>query len=245
MQFLAPLIVLGRNNKSSSCGVYLMKTIVRRSSLPLSGDCSKLAVNQYQVGGLIVCYRYHAEFIGPGAIAYSPLESSYTEIFSLGNPILLPLDDEAAVQAAYKKRLQWVTWLARITQIQDSAIRSRRLIQGLEGLFSPQAVARVSDSALALLIGVLPQTMKAVREEHQRTSLLPVNEKQTQTDDRRAKPVLTAVRTQSVASLLPGLAGRSPLSANPKYGPRRLVAESPAVKHPSHFPNVPASLPTA
>ncbi|MEM6502714.1 MAG: hypothetical protein AAF685_12850 [Cyanobacteria bacterium P01_C01_bin.89] len=142
-----------------------------------NGDSCRLVVDQSQVGGLIVCYEFYAEFIGPGAIAYSPAEAPYTQIFALGSPLLLPLADSIATANAYRQRSHWVTWLGRIAGMQEPVDRCRRLLQGLEGLFSPSAVKEVPDSALAMLVGVLPTTMAQVRREYRKKVLIPVNPK--------------------------------------------------------------------
>ncbi|MEM9245408.1 MAG: hypothetical protein AAGA67_06660 [Cyanobacteria bacterium P01_F01_bin.153] len=141
------------------------------------GQNCRLMVDQSQVGGLIVCYGFYAEFIGPGAIAYSPAEDPYTQVFALGSPLLLPLTDSAATINAYRQRSHWVTWLGRIAGMQEPVERCRRLLQGLEGLFSPSAVKEVPDPTLAMLVGVLPTTMAQVRREYRKKVLIPVNPK--------------------------------------------------------------------
>lgn len=140
-------------------------------------DCAPLVVNQYQVGALIVCYDYHAEFIGPGAIASSPADSSYTQIIALGNPILLPLEESTAIAAAYRKRWHWVMWLERITSIPNPVDRCRQLLEGLEGLFSPQAVSTIPDAVLAMLVGAFPKTMATVRKQYRHWKPIPINAK--------------------------------------------------------------------
>ncbi|MGD1850853.1 MAG: hypothetical protein ACFCBU_09675 [Cyanophyceae cyanobacterium] len=141
-----------------------------------SDDC-RLVMDQSQIGGLIVCYGFYAEFIGPGAIAYSPSEAPYTQIFALGSPLLLPLTDSATTVRAYRQRSHWVKWLGRIAGMQEPMDRCRCLLQGLEGLFSLGAIKEVPDSVLAMLVGVLPTTMARVRREYRKKGLIPVNPK--------------------------------------------------------------------
>ncbi|MEM9771188.1 MAG: hypothetical protein AAF889_06260 [Cyanobacteria bacterium P01_D01_bin.73] len=136
-----------------------------------------LMVGRNQVGGLIVCYEFYAEFVGPGAIAYGPQDSGYSQIFTLGSPLLLPLTDSEAIASAYQQRCHWVAWIRRIVAMPRSVDRCRRLLQVLEGLFSPSAARSVPDSALALLVGVLPTTMATVRRGYRKRPVIPVNPK--------------------------------------------------------------------
>ena len=125
-----------------------------------------LAVSELKKCGLILCKAYHADFAGPGAAVGSPVEQGYNVIIAIGEPDLVPVYTSEDRQKAYSRRIQWMRWLERITNYPDPAARVEKLLSGFEAFFSRQAVMEIPDEALALLVGVLPQTIRAVRLQH-------------------------------------------------------------------------------
>ena len=187
-----------------------------RSPHPYNAS-SKLVINHQQVGGLIVCYEHHAEFLGPGAIAHSSTASPHTHVVPLGNPIVLPVDDPEAIAAAYRQRQQWLAWLARLTGVGDAKERCRRLIQGLEGLFSRQDVSKVPDETLALLIGVFPCTVTVVRAEcRRRLAQMPAKRKRSRPGSRSKSVFAVSGRSPSPNTFSSSSSRPSGLSKNPK-----------------------------
>ncbi len=125
-----------------------------------------LAVSELKKCGLILCKAYHADFAGPGAAVGSPVEQGYNVIIAIGEPDLVPVYTSEDRQKAYSRRIRWMRWLERITNYPDPAARVEKLLSGFEAFFSRQAVMEIPDEALALLVGVLPQTIRTIRLQH-------------------------------------------------------------------------------
>lgn len=134
-------------------------------SLPCN---SLLAISEQKKSGLILCKPYYAEFVGPGAAVSTPVEEGYTGVVTIGSPILVAAQDGEARQKAYGRRIQWMRWLEKISS--DSAAtpqaRTEKLISSFEAFFGADIVAKIPDEILALLIGVLPQTVSGVRPDN-------------------------------------------------------------------------------
>ncbi|MBM0741301.1 hypothetical protein JOY44_06655 [Phormidium sp. CLA17] len=130
-----------------------------------------LAVGETKRGGLILCKPYYAEFAGPGAAIASPTESGYSSIIAIGDPDLLEVIGPIDRQRAYSRRIQWVRWLQKIVFHPDPVQRAEKLFSGFEEFFSGEVVSRIPDEILALLAGVLPQTISAVRSQNRHFGL--------------------------------------------------------------------------
>jgi hypothetical protein len=122
-------------------------------------------VSEQKKCGLILCKTYHADFAGPGAAVGSPVEQGYNVIIAIGSPELVPVETFEERHKAYGRRIQWMRWLERITNYSDPTVRVEKLLAGFEAFFSRQAVIDLPDEVLALLVGVLPQTVNAVRAQ--------------------------------------------------------------------------------
>ncbi len=125
-----------------------------------------LAVGETKRGGLILCKSHYAEFAGPGAAIACPAESAYSSILAIGAPELIEVTHPTDRQRAYSRRIQWVRWLQKIVFHADPVQRAEKLFLGFEEFFSSEVVSRIPDETLALLAGVLPQTITAVRSQN-------------------------------------------------------------------------------
>lgn len=86
-------------------------------------------------------------------------------VVPIGDVVLLHPQDHQERQNAYAKRLHWMRWLQQITDNPLPAQRARILLFSLEEFFSADLVSQLPDDILARLVGVLPQTIAAVRME--------------------------------------------------------------------------------
>lgn len=138
------------------------------SSLDLLLNTSQLmAIGEQRKSGLILCKEHHAEFAGPGAAVGSSAEQSYHMIVAIGSPNLAPVITHEDRQKAYSRRIQWGRWLNRIVDNPDPISRAERLFSSFEEFFGYQVAANLPDHILAMLVGVLPQTIQIVRMQHQ------------------------------------------------------------------------------
>lgn len=122
-----------------------------------------LMVDPHRHNGVIICKAFHAEFAGPGAAVGGALDVNSTRIIAVGEAGLLHPQTYQERQIAYSKRMHWMRWLQQATDNPDPAQRARILLFSLGEFFSPVDVARLPSDVLARLVGVLPQTIEAIR----------------------------------------------------------------------------------
>lgn len=123
-----------------------------------------LVVNSRRRNGLILFKRYHAEFAGPGAAVGGIIDRDCQLALPLGNFSLLRPESSDDRQRAYALRRQWIRLTAQITTNNPVPLqRAQLILNQFEYYFDPKIIAQIPDEALALLIGVLPQTIRKAR----------------------------------------------------------------------------------
>ena len=121
-------------------------------------------VNSRRRNGLIVLREFHAEFAGPGAAVGGDLDNSdITGIIPIGNLSLLSPESHEAHQNAIKIRLQWIRLTQNFTDQPCPDDRARMILEQFKTYFDQATVDLVPDQAFALLVGVLPRTIRRVR----------------------------------------------------------------------------------
>lgn len=125
-----------------------------------------LLLEKKKRGGLILCKSHYAEFAGPGAAIACPTTPGYSFIVVIGNLDLDEVISPSDRQRAYSRRIQWIRWLQKIVFHPDPVQRAEKLFLGFEEFFSGRVVSKIPDEILALLAGVLPQTISAMRSHN-------------------------------------------------------------------------------
>jgi hypothetical protein len=124
-----------------------------------------LVINPRRKNGLILYKPYHAEFAGPGAAIGADFDEDVVNVLPVGKlSLTTPKTSQERINS-YLIRRQWVK-LAK--QISDNAIPQQRaqvILNQFEHWFDLDTAILLPDDAFALLVGVLPQTMKKVRSE--------------------------------------------------------------------------------
>lgn len=120
-------------------------------------------VNSRRRNGLIVLREFHAEFAGPGAAVGADLDDGILQVIPIGNLSLLSPDSHEAHQNAIKIRLQWIRLTQNFTDQPEPDDRARMILEQFKTYFDEETVNLVPDEAFALLVGVLPQTIRRVR----------------------------------------------------------------------------------
>ncbi|MGB5594882.1 MAG: hypothetical protein WBM32_21890 [Crocosphaera sp.] len=124
-----------------------------------------LVINPRRKNGLILYKSYHAEFAGPGAAIGANFDDDVVDVLPVGKlSLTIPKTSQERIKS-YLIRRQWVK-LAK--QISDNAIPQQRaqvILNQFEHWFDLDTATLLPDEAFALLVGVLPQTMKKVRSE--------------------------------------------------------------------------------
>jgi hypothetical protein len=123
-----------------------------------------LMVNSRRRNGLVIYRQFHAEFAGPGAAVGGFFDADCTKAIPVGDLSLVEPDTHEERQKAYLIRRQWI----RLTQqFTDNAVplqRAQMILNQFENYFDPVTVTQLPDEAFALLVGVLPQTIRMVRQ---------------------------------------------------------------------------------
>ena len=122
-----------------------------------------LVINPRRKNGLILYKTYHAEFAGPGAIIGGQFDRDVFRLLAVGNlSLVIPKDSQERKQA-YKMRRQWVRLTEQIIDNPEPTERAQVILNQFEHWFDIETVADVPDEAFAFLVGVLPQTIRKVR----------------------------------------------------------------------------------
>jgi hypothetical protein len=123
-----------------------------------------LMVNSRRRNGLVIYKQFHAEFAGPGAAVGGFFDIDCLKAIPVGDLSLVEPDTHEERQKAYLIRRQWI----RLTQqFTDNAVpiqRAQMILNQFDNYFDPGTVAELPDEAFALLVGVLPQTIRLVRQ---------------------------------------------------------------------------------
>jgi hypothetical protein len=122
-----------------------------------------LIVNARRRNGLILYKRYHAEFAGPGAAVGGLFDRDCQRALPVGNLSLISPESPDERQRAYLIRRQWVRLTKEITRNPVPLQRAQNLLNQFDGFFGAEIIAQLPDVALALLVGVLPQTISLAR----------------------------------------------------------------------------------
>ena len=122
-----------------------------------------LMVNSRRRNGLILYKGYHAEFAGPGAVVGSFYDQDCKWALPVGNISLLSPESYEERQKAYLIRRQWIRLMRQMTEKPAPQQRVQMILTQFENYFDPLTVAQLPDEAFALLVGVLPQTVRTVR----------------------------------------------------------------------------------
>lgn len=122
-----------------------------------------LIVNPRRKNGLIIYQKYHAEFAGPGAIVGGVFDLNVVNVIPVGNLSVVSPQNSQEKKQAYKMRRQWVRLTKQIIDNPEPTARAQVILNQFEHWFDLETVAHLPDEAFALLVGVLPQTIRKVR----------------------------------------------------------------------------------
>ena len=135
------------------------------SILKLLHSGQVLMVNNRRRNGLILYKRYHAEFAGPGAAVGNLYDRDCELALPVGHLSLLSPESHEERQKAYLIRRQWIRLIRQITEKPEPRQRVQKILEQFEQYFDSETVAQLPDEAFALLVGVLPQTVRLVRRK--------------------------------------------------------------------------------
>ncbi len=120
-------------------------------------------VNSRRRNGLIIHKEFYTEFAGPGAAVGGNLDADCRGVISLGSLSLIAPDSPEEQQKALRIRLQWVRLTQNFTDKPVSIDRARMILEQFKSYFDQSIVDQVPDEAFALMVGVLPCTIRRAR----------------------------------------------------------------------------------
>ncbi len=120
-------------------------------------------VNSRRRNGLIIHKEFYTEFAGPGAAIGGGLDADCRAVIPLGSLSLIEPDSAEAQQKALKIRLQWVRLTQNFTDKPVPVDRAQLILEQFKSYFDQSIVDQVPDEAFALLVGVLPYTVRQAR----------------------------------------------------------------------------------
>ncbi len=130
------------------------------NSIPIFNEL--LIVSPRCRNGLILFKRYHAEWVRPGAAVGGLFDLDCQRVLPLGNLSLISPESSEERQRAYLIRHQWVRLTMQLMDNLTPLQRAQRILKS-EGVFKSEIIAQLSDEELALLVGVLPETIRKAR----------------------------------------------------------------------------------
>lgn len=120
-------------------------------------------VNSRRRNGLIIHKEFYTEFAGPGAAVGGNLDADCRGVIALGSLSLIAPDSPEEQQKALRIRLQWVRLTQNFTDKPVSIDRARMILEQFKSYFDQSIVDQVPDEAFALMVGVLPCTIRRAR----------------------------------------------------------------------------------
>lgn len=122
-----------------------------------------LLVNSRRRNGLILYKSYYAEFAGPGAVVGGVFDKDCQKVIPVGDLSLVPPESHEERQKAYLIRRQWIRLTQQFTDQSVPLQRAQMILTQFENYFDAGTIASIPDEAFALLVGVLPQTVRRAR----------------------------------------------------------------------------------
>lgn len=120
-------------------------------------------VNSRQRNGVILCKPFHTEFAGPGAAIGGYLDSDCQRVIPMGKLSLVRATSHQERQNAYLIRRQWIKLTQQVTDKSAPLQRAQLILNQFENYFDQETIARIPDEAFALMVGVLPYTIRMAR----------------------------------------------------------------------------------
>ncbi|MEG4396079.1 hypothetical protein [Microcoleus sp. BROC3] len=127
-----------------------------------------LMVDSRRRNGLILIKRFHAEFAGPGAAVGGAFDVNSVQAIPVGDFCLVCPQSPEERQKAFGIRRHWVRLMEQLTAKPAALERAQMILTQFEQYLDSETVAQIPDEALALLVGVFPETIRAARQGNDR-----------------------------------------------------------------------------
>ena len=130
-----------------------------------------LMVDSRRRSGLLLYKPYHSEFAGPGAAIGGCFDRDCEDVLPVGDlSVVEPISHEQR-QKCYMIRRQWIRLTHQFTDCDTALDRAKKILNQFEGYFDRQTISQIPDSAFAMLVGVLPYTIRLARRPLRRLNI--------------------------------------------------------------------------
>ncbi|HAG83798.1 MAG TPA: hypothetical protein DCL61_22280 [Cyanobacteria bacterium UBA12227] len=124
-----------------------------------------LVVNGDRGNAIIICHRHHAEIAGPGAaVGGSFVDIDCRRVIPIGKVSLVYPESYSQRQKAWLIRQRWNLFTQHIMKNHVPLDRANHLLMMLYKYFDRQLIEQLPDEIIAQLIGVLPKTIRIMRQ---------------------------------------------------------------------------------
>ena len=120
-------------------------------------------VNSRRRNGLILCKSFYAEFAGPGSAVGGIFDQDCHRVIPVGDLSLIQPNSHEERHQAYLIRRQWIRLTQQFTDQSVPLQRAQMILNQFENYFDQDTIARIPDEAFALLVGVLPYSVRMAR----------------------------------------------------------------------------------
>jgi hypothetical protein len=120
-------------------------------------------VNNRRRNGLILCKSFYAEFAGPGSAVGGVFDQDCQWVIPVGDLSLIQPNSHEERHQAYLIRRQWIRLTQQFTDQSVPLQRAQMILNQFENYFDQDTIARIPDEAFALLVGVLPYSVRMAR----------------------------------------------------------------------------------
>lgn len=122
-----------------------------------------LMVDRRRRNGLILYKQFHAEFAGPGAAVGGLFDIDCHRVIPVGDLLIATPQSHRERQEAFLIRRQWIKLTQQFTDESVPIKRAQMVLEQFENYFDRSMTEHLPDEAFALLVGVLPQTIRMAR----------------------------------------------------------------------------------
>ncbi|MGB3616218.1 MAG: hypothetical protein WBA10_20665 [Elainellaceae cyanobacterium] len=130
-----------------------------------------LTVDSRRRSGLLLYKPYHSEFAGPGAAVGGCFDLDCEDVLPVGDLSVVEPTSHEQRQKCYMIRRQWIRLTHQFTDGSTALERAQKILNQFEGYFDRETIAQIPDDAFAMMVGVVPHTVRLARRPLRRLNV--------------------------------------------------------------------------
>lgn len=158
--------VLNTFNSTSSEKALIPRSRYSQQVLNQLHKGERLQVIAMKGSVLIICHEYHAEVIGSGAAIGGLVDLRCRRLIPIGEVFFQPLPAGEERQRARHIRQKWTRCTQKVLIHVEPTKRATVMLRIIEKFCGVTATQAIPQDVLAQLVGVLPETMAKVYQQH-------------------------------------------------------------------------------